>query len=86
MAIDTTSKRASASAFLLPFYNGVITDGTIDLDETIAASWMYNGITPAEEEILTPISETAINFILYVDQARGMIRFIDQARNFDLEL
>ena len=86
MAIDTTSKRASASAFLLPFYNGVITDGIMNLDETIAASWMYNGITPSEITIPTIINETPINFTLYIDQARSFTSYIDQARNFDLEL
>lgn len=86
MAIDTTAKRASASAFLLPFYNGVITDGIIDIDETIAASWMYNGIAPAEIIPSTPISETTINFTLYIDQARDLTLYIDQVRNFNLEL
>jgi hypothetical protein len=86
MAIDTTAKRASATNFLLPFYNGVVTDGTINIDETLAATWMYNGITPAETVIGTVISETAINFTLYIDQARGFTLYIDQARNFDLEL
>jgi hypothetical protein len=86
MAIDTTAKRASASAFLLPFYNGIITDGTIDLDETIAASWMYNGISPLEVEIPTPISETTISFTLHVDQNRSFILYIDQNRSFILEL
>ncbi len=86
MAIDTSAKRASASNFLLPFYNGVVTDGTIDLDETIAASWMYNGITPASAAVIVVISETAINFTLYIDQARDFTLYIDQARNFNLEL
>lgn len=96
MAIDTTAKRASATFLLLPFYAGVITDGTIDIDETLAASWMYNGITPASAAVIVPISETEIGFTLYIDQGRdfnlhidqamGFNSYIDQARNFDLEL
>lgn len=86
MSIDTTAKRASASAFLLPFYNGVITDGIISLDETMAASWMYNGILPAEIEIPTPIYETIINFTLYVDKIRSFILYVDQAKSFNFEL
>ncbi len=86
MAIDTTTKRASASNFLLPFFNGVITDGTINIDETVAASWVYNGITFQETDIPTIISETIINFTLYIDQARDFGLYIDQVRNFDLEL
>ena len=94
MAIDTTAKRASASAFLLPFYNGVITDGTITIEETMAASWVYNGIIFPVIVVLP--SREIVNFNLYIDkarpftyyieQAKGFSSYIDQARNFDLEL
>ncbi len=70
--------------------------GTINLDETMAASWMYNGIAASESEVATAIAETGIGFTLYLDQARSFIQYIDQARgitsyidqagNFDLEL
>jgi hypothetical protein len=86
MAIDTTAKRASATFLLLPFYAGVITDGTIDIDETMAVSWMYNGIGIVQVIPPISISETGIGFTLYIDRARDFTSYIDQARNFDLEL
>ncbi len=84
MAIDTAAKRASATNFLLPFYNGVITDGIIDITESVAASWVYNGIDYTVPSDL--ISETTIDFTLYIDQVRDFTLYIDQVRNFNLEL
>jgi hypothetical protein len=84
VSIDTAAKSASATAFLLPFYNGVITDGTIDIDETMAASWMYNGITPAE--LVLSSTETIISFILHIDQAKSFILHIDQVKSFILNI